>query len=455
MAKNPQVTPLDVDTSKDVVPQATNAEWINATLAENKALQAEAYALIGYQPTYQQVIDEWKTIGLALASDTEFFFNKFYFSMVNKIGLQIYHAKSWKHKFSPFRKTITIGAYVEESQTDVYEAYKYDIAKSQHTNFDIEPPKMYTYYHSINNEREYTVTVAEDYLREALIEPNGLSRILQDHVNKLTTSTEIDDYKYFKALLLYAYENDYIYKENIQAPVDDTTISNLLISMQTASADWTEPSRKFNASGITNWSAYEDQYIIMTNRTYATVGVKKFSTVFNLEFANKTWNNIITVADFPDPIPDNAIFLVDRDFWQVYNKTRKITRDYNGKGDYTNYHLIDKNIYSISKLANAMVFTTDTITTSVLTINETHTGDYILNNVYAFYVTNTGNQTASVEWEVTGQTSNLTNIANGVLNIGSDETATTLTITATSTDDESISATLDITVDTSQTSPRV
>ena len=124
---------------------------------------------------------------------------------------------------------------------------------------------------------------------------------------------------------------------------------------------------------------------------------------------------------------------------------------YNTQGLYWNYWLNHWQIFNASPFENAIAFVTATPTISAITLHPT-TADgvkvYNGNSVqFTVEATGTNNPPSKCTYAVSGNNSDGTYINTlGLLLVANDETAATLTVTATSTFDTNVSDSSDVTV---------
>ena len=141
--------------------------------------------------------------------------------------------------------------------------------------------------------------------------------------------------------------------------------------------------------------------------------------------------------------------LVDESFFMVFDNLIEFTEQYNAQGLYWNYFLHVWKTFSTSPFATAILFLTTNITVTGVTVTPdvatVHKGSNI---VLTANVAGTGYPPSEVTWTIAGNTSNKTYISPyGVLYIGEDETADTITVTATSDYNKSKNGTSTITVE--------
>ena len=158
----------------------------------------------------------------------------------------------------------------------------------------------------------------------------------------------------------------------------------------------------------------------------------------------------VIVVDNIGDLGDDGIeaILVDKNWYQVYDYLRTFKTAYNGEGLYWNYFYHVWMVYSLSPFANAVAFGTATPTVTKLTVTPTtatvKAGGTVQINTS---VTGTGDPTSKCSFALTGNTDPETVVNTmGKVILGSKETGPTITVTATSVQDTSKTATCTITV---------
>ena len=142
--------------------------------------------------------------------------------------------------------------------------------------------------------------------------------------------------------------------------------------------------------------------------------------------------------------------IVDRDFLMCYDNFVNFTEQYNGQGLYWQYWYHTWKTFSASPFHNALLFTTEqgSITQVDVSPSSAEVAKGATLQLKAT-VTSTGFADKEVAWSVAGATSptEATYVdPNGLLHVGADENAQTLTVTATSVYTGGVSGSATITV---------
>ena len=134
----------------------------------------------------------------------------------------------------------------------------------------------------------------------------------------------------------------------------------------------------------------------------------------------------------------------------IFDNFYNFTEHYNGEGLYWNYWYHVWKTFSASPFANGILFTTETpgitsVTVSPATATVAKGGSLQLSAT----VVSTGFASKGVTWSVTGAADSGTTVSpSGLLYVNPNETATTITVTATSIYNSAKTGTSTITVST-------
>lgn len=200
--------------------------------------------------------------------------------------------------------------------------------------------------------------------------------------------------------------------------------------------------------GVATFTKKQDQILLVDAQFDAIIDVEVLASAFNMDKAEFMGQRVL-VDDFGE-LTGVVAALVDADFFMVFDNMISFTENYNGEGLYWNYFLHVWKTLSVSPFANAILFTTDAIGVDSITVSPA-TADILPGQSMAFTanVVATGGADKTVVWSVAGATSptNATTItSDGVLTVGADETAATLTVTATNVYGTSVTGSATVTV---------
>lgn len=424
-----------------------------------------------YVPFAQKDGSNIREIG-AIIMDNPALQNEYIQALINRIGKVLVTSKLFSNPWAVFKKGILrYGETVEEVFVDLATPFQYDAAVAESEVFKREIPDVRSAFHIMNYKTFYKDTIMKGQLEQSFLSEEGVLDFIGKIVEKMYASAAYDEFLVMKYLLAY-----HIYKGNMAVttlPANYTTVTDDVVSLIKGVSNRFEfMSRKFNRAGVANLSAKRDQYLVVSSEFDAAMSVNVLATAFNMSqaefmghkiltdgfgeldvdrlnvlFANDSTYHQFTTAELAALNTVPAV-LVDRDFFVVLDNKNEFAEIYNGQGLYWNYFYHIWQTYSVSPFANATAFlpaspavTGVTLSPSTVTLAAGAT------QVFVATVATTDFAPQSVNWTVTGANSDATTItAGGLLTVGADETASSLTVKATSTYDNTEYGTATVTV---------
>lgn len=450
-------------TPKKVEMRATNVQTLN-TIRSNASI------------SYQERIPEATEANLVATSRMirEFtpFWNEFMNLLLNKITLTIFNENQFKNRLAPLKSgTLAYGGMVQEIGADLIEAEAYD---ADATNvFDAEKPDIHVNYHRINRRDMYPMKLNEDLLAEAMENEGQLSAFINRMLELPNQSAEWDEYLLMRDLLGTYQETDGF--ANVQVPnlltstdpeADGKTITKKLREMYLKMHGFYNTA--YNPEGVPAVSS--DLILLGTPEFFATLDVDVLASAYNMDKADFMADKTIVIDQFPEALAETQAMLIDSDFYKVFDTKRKMTNMYNPRGDYWVHYLHVWQILSVSRMVNALRFSTSAenitpitvrtvseVTTAgpvetvannavlepgaviPLTATVKYTGGYTDNNAF-FNITQVSNSkvTDNGEASVIYPDASTYIDRNGVLHVGDMDTYDTITVTAFASKDPSI-----------------
>ena len=393
--------------------------------------------------------------------------NAFLNALVNRIGLTIVTSKLYRNPWAVFKRGyLEFGDTVEEIFVNLADVHGFYPEGAEDTFAKREIPDVRAAFHRMNYQKFYKTTVSSQQLRQAFLSWTGVGDFIARIIESLYTAANTDEYYVMRYFLAKCLLNGYIGSINIPEPTKDNAI-DVATQFQYLSDLFQYQSTKYNMAGVTTHTDFEDQYFIITAKFKATMNMTVLATAFQLEY-REFQARLITVDSltdfdwarldklFTDPAtgqldPNYHRFteaeielletvpavLVSRDWWMVLDNYVESAQWFNGEGLYWNHwHHVWKTI-SCSPFGQAAAFTpTAPAITSVTVTPATATLSKGADLQLSAAVVGTGIVNKGVQWTVTGGAASGTTVTNGgYLHVAANETATTLTVTATSIQD--------------------
>ena len=398
--------------------------------------------------------------------------NAFLSALVNRIGRVIINSKMYSNPWAGFKRgLLEYGETIEELFVNIVQAQDFDPETAENEVFKRKIPDVRSAFHTMNYQKFYKTTVSNDQLRQAFLSFEGISDLIGKIAEALYTSANYDEFLVMKYMVCYAMEHGAFHPVTIVQPTAANS-NSVVTTLKATSEKLQFLSADYNQAGVYNHTPKGDQYFIMTADFSSIVDVETLARAFNIDKVTLMGHTVIIdqftfttsetarlqellgtqyTALTTSLFADVPCVCVDRDFFMIFDNFQNMTEQYNGEGLYWNYWLHQWKTFSTSPFANAVIFTDETpavsdvvVTPSALTMGKGTSTQFTAT------VTNAGFASTGVTWSISGQQSANTRIdGQGRLYIAQDESATKITVTATSVFDAGKSNNATVTVSAS------
>ena len=402
--------------------------------------------------------------------------NAFQVGLWNMVGMILVNNMYWKNDEwvrKTLKGTLEVGDSIEDIWVEVATPEQYD-ANGASTLTDFKKADILSRFHVLNYQKKYQRTVSRKDFRQAFFSFSGVYDLVMRIVDTMYNGARWDYFLACKYLLARKINDGVMKVATVQDLTNTENIQDFLIQVQSVSNDMEFPDEEMTEAGNINSTAKTDQLFIPRNDVQAKVGVKALANAFNLEYAeyrgvelkiNKfqftpTEEKRLAILFENDPgyVPLsetektalNSVFAVhlDKDWFFCMNYLFEFYEFEDPSTLKENFFLHDWKVISYSPFRNAVVYTTQTPTITSVTVTPAtaQVGKGAQLQLSAEVVA-TGFASKKVSWNVEGANSDETTITpNGLLVVGSDETATSLTVKAISIADSSKNGSATITV---------
>ena len=455
---------------------------INAILNEGWSINYRDYV-----PVTATDADSIRDIG-KIIMDSPNLRNAFASDLINRIVLVIVTSKMYENPWARLKKgKLDIGESVEEIFVNMARAELYNPAGSAETVFKRSIPDIRAAFHVVNYQVFYPVTIENEDLSMAFTTQNGLYNLIEKIYETLYTADAYDELNVMKYLIAEHIVAGHIKVIQTNPIQDESSIRYAVAQIKATSNKMKFQTSEYNLAGVKTHVKHENQTIIVNADFDAIMDVQVLAAAFNMEkaeFLSKrllvdSFGNIDVprLAECAPELCENIVYdseghvvsaelknisaedlknlnnipavIIDDDFMQIYDRLITMEDIRNPKGLYTNAFLHCWKIFSISPFAPAAVVVTD-INSNVSSVSVTPASANTVKggNVNLQAVVNgTGFFDRSVTWSLSGAKSTKTVITpTGNLQVAADETAKTITVTATSNANPSISGRSTITI---------
>lgn len=463
--KNLTASAADVINSIRSEVGGTFADQVPAAINEGQVLSDGAVA------TREMALGTLRQIGDVITTFQPLA-NAFLSALVNRIGRVIINSKMYSNPWAGFKRgLLEYGETIEELFVNIVQAQDFDPETAENEVFKRKIPDVRSAFHTMNYQKFYKTTVSNDQLRQAFLSFEGISDLIGKITEALYTSANYDEYLVMKYMLCYAMEHGAFHPVTIAQPTAANS-NSVVTTLKATSEKLQFLSADYNQAGVYNHTPKGDQYFIMTADFSSIVDVETLARAFNIDKVTLMGHTVIIdqftfttsetarlqellgtqyTALTTSLFADVPCVCVDRDFFMIFDNFQNMTEQYNGEGLYWNYWLHQWKTFSTSPFANAVIFTDKTpdvsavdVTPSALTMGKGTSTQFTAT------VTNAGFASTGVTWSISDQQSTNTRIdGQGRLYIAQDESATTITVTATSVFDADQSNSATVTVSAS------
>lgn len=416
-----------------------------------------------------------------------------FINTINLIGLTVITRNHWENPWKEFtdKGNLTYGQQVREIIVDIANIYDYNQELARPEGFiATEVPNVLTYIHELNFQKFYKATTSDEQMAMAF-EREDLYSLIDQIVGSLYEGMEYDYYQMAKYVLARRILDGTV--TAVQIPnFANLTDRDVVAFIKEYSDDMTFRSPDFNPAGIRKATAYEDQFAIVSTKFNSKFTTNVLATSYfrgdadmkaRLELADKGFGKLddarlaeiftkrdaqgqVVEGEYIDgyvPLTDAEktalqeipCVVVDRDFYQFYNygmdtmAEGRITEFFNPQTLRNNVFLHKWGVISSSPFANAVCFTqTAQGVTSVTVSPATATVSKGQSLELSATVVTTGFANKAVTWSVDSAAAadGVKISESGKLQIPSGASVTSVTVTATSIYDNTVTGTATITV---------
>lgn len=299
------------------------------------------------------------------------YLNEFMDAFVNRIGSQIVHNNAWENPLSVFKgATMRYGSTIQESAVKWIKAHSYNVEDD--SLLAVQRPEAAVWYHTVNRQDRYDITVEQPDLRMAFADEMGLNRLIDAIMTVPRNSDNYDEYLCMLNQIAYYEQNWGFFKHCVSAePTDEATGKEFLKAVRAYANKLQFPTSLYSPVsaqyGIPTFAKPNELVLFVTADAAASIDVDTLASVFNLDKAEAKYRQIV----LPElPIPNAFAMLTTDAFFVASDYVYTNESFYNPQTLATNYYLHHWEIVSASPFVPAILFTTDAATT-VKTVTQT------------------------------------------------------------------------------------
>lgn len=358
--------------------------------------------------------------------------NRFMNQLVNVWALQ----KIDKMYFtSPFafakRGMLEYGETIESVWVKIAAAHSFCSDTDPWAMLKQEKPDIAVAFMNRNREEFFKKTVNREMLRSAFYSEQGLGNFVDRVIDSMYTGNEVSEMLYAMGAIASAIDNGYIKMVHVTDPVDEQSAKDFLTTMRVVSNNLLFPSENYNAAGVLNTTARENQRVFITPKADAVTSVQALAYAFHMDEA-QILGRITVIPEIPSH-PEIVAIVADDDWLNIYDQLFETSEFYNSEKLYWNYWLHVWQIYFTSPFHNAVALTTAQVQEyTQVTISG---GESIAKGAQGKYTAATTPVNGGVIFSLDGANATSTRIVesdskSAVIEVSPNETSKTLTLKA-------------------------
>ena len=285
------------------MPIRPNAQTLNATSIDIlNAIRNNASANYqNYVPAANESLESIREIGVILM-DYPALQNEFLNALVNRIGMVLITSKMYDNPLSVFKKgRLELGESIEELFVELAKPFEYDPQTAESEVFKREIPDVRAAFHVLNYQKFYKSTIQQNSLRQAFLSWNGITDLISKIVNSMYAGAAYDEYQVMLYLIAL-----HVLKGNmkvITTPAATAANAKTIASLiKQVSNQFEFMSPAYNKVGVHNYSAKNDQYLIINADFDAIMDVEVLAAAFNMDKAEFTGHRVLvssfTLSEF-------------------------------------------------------------------------------------------------------------------------------------------------------------
>jgi hypothetical protein len=349
---------------RPLVDNVHNADWLNAV----RNISGSEYNDRVPEATQANITEVVQNLW-----DVPALRNQFIDALINRIGLVIFKNLTWSNPLAKFKRgMLNYGETIEEIMAGLLTAATYDAKRDELEKelFGAMTPEVQVSYHHVDRRDRYKLTVREAELRKAFLNSGGVSEFMTNLMGMLQNSDQWDEFNIMANLFNEMDKVDGFFNVHVEDVSDPASTADdakgMLRSLRAMGNTLPYISRSYNPAGLPVAAKPDELELFITADADAAVDVEALAAAFNIskaEFgARKT---VIPQKHFG--IPDVQAILTTRDFFVCADQRIEITGQYNPASLLNNYWLHHWGVYSVSRFAPAILFSTRPNTTITIT----------------------------------------------------------------------------------------
>lgn len=434
------------------------AQGLARTKAAYDAMPKALTALIP-EPTAENCQEFGKAI---MRYDPQF--NEFMHSVLNAVVTgSVRHAEDKNPYALTYRNMGEYGYTLQEFYADalnVSDWHACDVADYD-DQFGLEPARVYTCYHSINFQKRVKVSIPDNLIRRSFTSWEVVNDMYIQVIRTMYTSMIGAESKGSENLLAIAHTGGFAYPLLVNSDLEISNAGKTYIDERALAYNVKQEkaiagrlsvaaSRKYNFMGVSTLTNLENILVFLTPEYLASQDVGVLAASFNMD-KTTFMGRVIQVPGYGGAENDGSVgFMCDEEWFKCFIKDRQLTSSYNAAKRIWNYFYFTDAIMSFSLMANCVELVDSMKTITAVTIDDGQSAAKCSYTTINSKVTNGGEKggwSSKLDWKITGNQSKKTFISpSGILYVDPADTASSITVTATSVQDPTKTDSKEVTI---------
>ena len=291
--------------------------------------------------------------------------NEFIESLINRIGLVYARNSIWYNPLGEFKRgALEFGDTIEEIQTGIVKAnhYSHDRDYLERDIFARADIDVASAFHTVDREDFYKITIDDNTLKRAFLDPSGLDQLTQQIMSAPTTSDNWDEYLMMTALFR-VMDNKYpMFNVNVPdvAKMNSTEdeAKSLLRKIRATAGNMQFLSTRFNGGKMPIAARPDELILFATPEVKSGLDVNALAVLFNVSYADVP-SRIVEIRQEDVAMDGVQAFLTTKDFFVIADTSLETTSEFNPISRQTNFFLHHWEVISASPFAPIVKFSTE------------------------------------------------------------------------------------------------
>lgn len=287
-------------------------------------------------------------------------------SLLQRIGMQTIDSDSWENPFSVVKKDpMYYGSIDEETYVNFAKSKGFDPRESYEEAFKMYQSYIMTMFHKVNFAEQYPATISYDNMRDSFTTEFGVRDLMKAKAVSCVSGFNLDEYNAINSLIGTGYDKQILPAITVTAPTDEASSKAMIAKVKAWVKKFRYPKPEHNIAGATSYSRPTQLLWLTTPENDSNFEVFVEGYAFNENKVDLKVSKIVV-----DAFPSDAIqgVLVDIRFFRIREQFRRFT--YQGIANTLNWNMFYtvKEMISASPFYPIMVFTTDQVATTGMSI---------------------------------------------------------------------------------------